>query len=170
MEKSHANRKSMGMCEKISKAIGISSASKHQILHRYRDHPVAETLPFVSDPRLQMPRASNNKNHRVGKLDPKTEIEVHIGPGKGEAYGGKGEGGKQPRPENIDDRASDFIRHAKMKLRSMSNVGPKRAASKVGRSSGMDHNSKFSEFINNTKMRMRATSNVGHGKSSPVTD
>lgn len=141
---------SKSTCVKMFRAMGIGSAhqSKHSMLHRRFKHD--NPVPSVFDPPIPSGRWNNREMLEKGD---KSDLE------------------------NINEKSSDYIQRAKLKLRALTNVGMKRASSDVGlvhtapgtgtrTETGTGHvDDKYSDFITRARMKMSAASNVGHGKS-----
>ncbi|KAF5731506.1 hypothetical protein HS088_TW18G00184 [Tripterygium wilfordii] len=77
-----------------------------------------------------------------GNHKPKAQISSQVNKEEGKKTG-----------IHIEDRFTDYINRAKVKIRTMSNAGE---AAKVDRS--------FSEYINRAKLKIRAMSSIGGGK------
>lgn len=91
---------------------------------------------------VQSPSQGNMANH------PKLESPQH----------NKLEEGNDKRGMHIEDRFTDYIKRARIKIRTLSNAGHE----KQHASPGQD---KFTDYINRAKVKLRTTSSIGGGKS-----
>jgi ribosomal protein L12E/L44/L45/RPP1/RPP2 len=206
MENNQDSQKSSGVCEKIHHAFSFHPNNNNTKIRRVshsqedpRPRPAA-SLPLhnhVGKPadHVQTKHPNSPKvdkflgaDHQIPiKLDyssPKVASEVeekqrhvvkvvepHV----------QKEAGKQPS-QDINDTFSDYIKRAKMKIRTVSNAGGGKNIASQQDDIARDHhhdtkqrdtsNDQFSEYINRAKMKIRAVSNAGSGKknASPQDD
>ncbi|KAG6736162.1 hypothetical protein POTOM_061113 [Populus tomentosa] len=91
---------------------------------------------------VQSPSQGNKANH------PELETTQH----------NKVEEGNDKRGMHIEDRFTDYIKRARIKMRTFSNAGHEKQHANPEKE-------KFTDYINRAKVKLRSTSSVGGGKS-----
>uniref|UniRef100_A0A6M2F1Z6 Uncharacterized protein n=1 Tax=Populus davidiana TaxID=266767 RepID=A0A6M2F1Z6_9ROSI len=91
---------------------------------------------------VESPSQGNKANH------PKLETPQH----------NKVEEGNDKRGMHIEDRFTDYIKRARIKMRTFSNAGHEKQHANPEKD-------KFTDYINSAKAKLRTTSSIGGGKS-----
>ncbi|KAJ8898692.1 hypothetical protein K2173_004726 [Erythroxylum novogranatense] len=168
-----------------------NTMQQDQVHNTLRNNDEAEVVPINFDYSIQ-PTATEKPKSAATQHNSKTvasnkypEATVTVGRSSGHgrniansnmepSHVNKQEGKKTGI--HIEDKFTDFINRAKMKLRTTSNVGDGCNASGEDHNGSEDHvnasgkdndapgKDKFSEYINRAKKKLRTTSSIGVGK------
>lgn len=90
---------------------------------------------------VQSPSQGNKANHPELETTPHNKVEE----------------GNDKRGMHIEDRFTDYIKRARIKMRTFSNAGHEKQHANPGKD-------KFTDYINTAKVKLRTTSSIGGGK------
>lgn len=177
-DKSENLSNSPSACEKVCTAIFCCRCStKSDVLDHQEEHVPVFTTTNNSQPTHDHSAKASDvqaKSQRSDVVEHKLELPSKEGAKKG-SHGQnhvENEGKKSSLAKN--EMFSEYINHAKMKIRTMSGVGSGNSTS------GADdiHHAKkdnsgskldvFSDYINRAKVKIRKTTSFGSGKSGPL--
>lgn len=162
MEKGENLSHSPSACERVfSCVICCNCGTNQDILDHQQDH-----MPASGASNLLQP----THDHTGKTSGIQTESQVAKNTAEVAEPGVKHKGTKSGLAKN--DMFSDYIHRAKMKIRTVSNLGSRKTASEAVdiHDTKKDNNSKdaFSDYINRAKMKIRKTSSVGRRKSNSL--